>query len=88
MIEIHGEDTMTIDVNKLSLKELKYLIQMKLTGVSIKIANIKRDNLCLWSDQKLQTKPVLTFKQFILLKVTNETYKMFVNDINDIANIA
>ena len=61
---------------------------MKLTNMSIKIVNTKRDNLRLWSDQKLQTKSVLTFNQFMLLKITNETYEMFVNDIDVIANIA
>ena len=87
-MQIHGDDMATMDINKLSPKELKYLIQMKLTDMSIKIANTKRDNLRLWSDQELQTKPVLTFNQFMLLKITNETYEMFVNDIDVIANIA
>ena len=53
--------------------------------ISIKVPSAKRDNLQLWNDHQLETKPIMSLEEFILMKVSKETYDLYINDVVTIA---
>ena len=73
-----------IDPTKLSPKELLCLVKLKLIDVSVKIPTAKRDLLPLWEQYRLNDKPVMLLEEFMLLKMSKETYDRCLIDFAEI----
>ena len=54
---------------------------------ALRVPTAKRDLLPLWNEHDLSDKPVMLFEEFMLLKMSKETYDSCVTEFVEIANL-
>ena len=52
--------------------------EFEVKNISIKVPLAKQDLFPICNNKELDTKPIIWFEEFILLKIPKETYNMFV----------